>query len=200
MNKVARLAALSSILFCTTSFAEQPYEGAYLSLGVGASRTQNWKSNLGNADAGFKTGTNARLAVGHRFCDFKIEFEPSYIRLHRKADNNALGVSGHMRALSTLGNLYYHFPVSWQFFPYVGAGAGFSSIKMMTNQTVNQATVKTDNSATKFTYQGIAGFGFGLNDQTTLNIDYRYLQTEKLSPVEKAIRNHSINIGISYYF
>jgi len=200
MKKTKRLIVLSSVLFCTAAFAEKPYEGAYLSLGVGASRTQNWKSNLGNADAAFKTGTNARIAVGHRFCDFKIEFEPSYIRLHKKADNNALGVTGHMRALSTLGNLYYYFPVNFQFSPYLGVGAGFSSIKMMTNQTVNQAIAKVDNSATKFTYQGIAGFAFGLNDQTTLNIDYRYLQTEKLSPVERAIRNHSINVGISYYF
>src|SRR5262245_60626256 len=120
------------LLLTGSAIAAEPVnEGAYLSIGAGVSRTQNWKSNAGRADAGFKTGINARAAVGHRFCDFQVEFEPSYIDLHKKSDDNALGVTGHMRALSTLGNLYYNFPTGTQFSPYIGAGAGFSSIKTL---------------------------------------------------------------------
>ncbi len=178
--------------------AEPINEGAYLSIGAGVSKTQNWKSNQGLADAAFKTGINARAAVGHRFCNFSVEFEPSYIDLHKKADNNALGVTGHMRTLSTLGNVYYYFPTFSNAAPYIGVGAGFSSIKALYRATVGGP--KTDISTTKFAYQGIAGVSFNLNEDTSINIDYRYFQTEKLNQVNRGIRNHSINLGLSYFF
>ena len=178
--------------------AEALNEGAYLSIGAGASKTQNWKASGGNANARFKTGINARAAVGHRFCNFRVEFEPSYIDLHKKADDNALGVTGHMRTLSGLGNVYYHFPTFTTATPYIGAGAGFSSIKAQQRTTVGGP--KTDISATKFAYQGIAGASFAINEDTSVNLDYRYFQTEKLNQVNRGIRNHSVNIGLSFYF
>jgi opacity protein-like surface antigen len=179
--------------------AEALNEGAYLSIGVGASKTQNWKSNAGLSDAAFKTGINARVAVGHRFCNFRAEFEPSYIDLHKKADDNALGITGHMRTLSALGNVYYHFPTLSSVAPYIGVGAGFSSIKALYRGTPGGGP-KEDISATKFAYQGIVGASFALNEDTSLNLDYRYFQTEKLNQVDRGVRNHSINLGLSYFF
>ena len=197
MNK--SLMILPIVILSGAAIAAEPLnEGAYLSIGAGVSRTQNWKANAGRADAGFKTGINARAAVGHRFCNFRVEFEPSYIDLHKKADDNALGITGHMRTLSTLGNVYYHLPTYSNATPYIGAGAGFSSIKALYRATAGGP--KDNISATKFAYQGIAGASFALNEDTSLNLDYRYFQTEKLNQANRGIRNHSINLGLSFFF
>jgi OOP family OmpA-OmpF porin len=190
---VLPIALLSGVVMAVEPF----HEGVYLSMGVGISKTRNWKSNRG-ADAAFKTGVNARAAVGNQFCRFRIEFEPSYIDLHKKADDNALGITGHMRALSALGNLYYHFPTCSSIEPYIGAGAGFSSIKA--DERITPGGPKTDISAVKFAYQGIAGASFTINECTAISIDYRYFQTEKLNQASRGVRNHSINLGLRYFF
>lgn len=193
------LIVVPAILLSSTVMAVEPLnEGAYLSIGVGASRTQNWKASRGGADAGFKTGVNARAAVGHRFCGFRVEFEPSYIDLHKKADDNSLGVTGHMRTLSTLGNVYYQLPTFSGAEPYIGVGAGFSSVKTLNREVTDGP--KINRSSTKFAYQGIVGASFVLNEDTSLNIDYRYFQTEKLNHINRGVRNHSINLGLSYFF
>lgn len=187
-----------ALLFGAVVAIEPHNEGDYLSIGAGVSRTQNWKSNQSAGDAAFKTGINGRAAVGRQFCRFRVEFEPSYIYLHKKADNNALGITGHMRALSALGNVYYHFPTYATAEPYIGVGAGFSSIRA--NERVAPGGPKSDISATKFAYQGIAGTSFAVNECTSISVDYRYFQTEKLNQASRGVRNHSINVGLRYFF
>ena len=177
--------------------AETLIEGAYLSLGTGISKTQNWKAQPGSPATNFRVSPILRAAVGHRFCNFRVEFEPSYIRMEKKsAEGVTPKVAGHIRTLSNLGNLYYHIPVDAEFSPYVGAGAGFSSIRAFTKSN----GVKTDHSNVKFAYQAIAGVEVDIAEQLGVSADYRYFQTEKLNYVNKGIRNHSLNIGLTYFF
>ena len=198
MNRFKQGLLLTPIILATGIVkAETLNEGAYLTLGAGISKTQNWKAQAGSPQSSFRIGPNLRAAVGHQFCGFRVEFEPSYIRMEKKAaEGSTPKVSGHMRTLSTLGNLYYHIPAEGNYSPYIGAGAGFSSIRTFTKKD----GIKENDSHVKFAYQAIAGVSFDIAEQMGLGIDYRYFQTEKLNEINKGIRNHSLNIGLSYYF
>lgn len=175
---------------------ERVYEGPYASISIGASKAQKWHETSAVHVTKFKAGPSFRAAIGSQSQHFRAEFEPSYIRIRRNVNENGFNIAEPLRVLSVLGNFYYELPVTFNLSPYIGVGAGFSSI----HEIVSRRNFKIDRSSAKFSYQAIVGALYELTDHVGLTADYRYFQTEKLNQFSSGIRNHSLNVGLRYYF
>jgi opacity protein-like surface antigen len=132
----------------------------------------------------FKPGVYLGAAIGKKFSNFRIELTPFYLKNKRKEQPNSLTKS--LATFSTLGNFYYDFPVTYNFTPYLGIGAGFS--KLTNSPSITSA------------YQTIVGTSYALTRRLGLIMDYRYLQTSNLKPIDCSIKSHLINMGIKYKF
>ncbi len=138
--------------FFLFSFTAQA--GVYVSAGIGlnindSKTTRNGIKNDYDNSAFYSGALGYALPI----LPLRAELEGFYSK------SNVKEASGHMTAYGALANAYARIPVLGF---YVGAGAGYASVRNKTTPV----------------YQGIAGFEyalFGLN----LGIEYRHLQSSK---------------------
>lgn len=74
--------------------------------------------------------------------------------------------------------------------PYVGFGVGQTKF--------NDEEIA--NGGNKFTYQVIAGMSYGVNEDVTLFVDYRYQKSVRHLPVGGRFRTASIGAGVRYQY
>ena len=118
---------------------------------------------------------------------------------------------GKVTTLSGLLNLYYDFPVSSQFEPYIGAGIGgsrASAENIVATYPGTDTTVRLDGSSTVLVYQLMAGVAYYFNRRTALTLGYRYFNVAKqsfdvepLGEVEAdGLGIHNIELGLRFGF
>ncbi len=173
-------------------------DGPYLSFGIGLSKTKTWKRDGSFPDTRFRVNPIARLAVGSQFSTIRVEFEPSYARGKYVVGSD----DGSVAVISTLGNIYFDLPLEMQvktysIAPYVGAGIGYSNIKVDQLATPDQ---KWRSSQVALAYQGIAGGRLALSEQVGIQIEYRFFETQKINSAGNKIKAHSANVGLTYRF
>lgn len=171
----------------------------------------------------FHSGWGGGLAAGRVWQNFRIEGEALWRRIgidhveteHHMGDpvrmalENAvernLNISGNMKALAGLINVYYDFPIGARFRPYIGGGLG-SVRATMRKQVRNLVPVPPERAAILtpaaqqeiarrgglvieedeeedrwgFCWQLAAGVGFELTESLTVGLGYRYLHVPSL--------------------
>ncbi len=198
MKKIIVLSALSLLFVSTPSFAKlyDPYinnEGKfYMQLSGDATfirhseiRTQNTSGRLD-----YNTGGGGNLAFGYNISNnirFDIEGGYHILSIQKATLNNVetANSSGSVKIASAMANIYYDFQNCVDFTPYLGIGAGDSSITI----PQNIYDTRKDNSALK-TYQIRAGIAYTSPAMPSVNwyLGYRYVTIEAPS---FAIRNSS---------
>lgn len=184
--------------------------------GVGVNlEDQDYSSAGGNVNAELDDGMGAILAFGHQMefgflKGMRGELEAGF----RNNDINSLalngvttaGATGKSKAYSVMGNVYHDFVNSSLVTPYIGAGIGGARIVA---ENYNSAAVadSLDDKDTVFAYQGIAGLGFKLSEDWTLQAEYRYFATSEINMSTTSGANADIDynsnnvvVGLRYAF
>jgi opacity protein-like surface antigen len=114
------------------------------------------------------------------------------------------GGSGDMNAASLMGNALYDFTNSSPFTPYVGVGLGGARV-WVDDGTIGG--VSLNDGSTVVAYQGMAGVGYALDRNLTLDLGYRYFGTQdpRFSDaagrrVESEYGDHSVLMSLRYQF
>lgn len=118
---------------------------------------------------------------------------------------------GKITTLSGLLNLYYDFPVSSNFEPYIGAGIGVSRASaedVVATSPGTDLSVRLDGSSTVLVYQLMAGVAYYFSPRTALTLGYRYFNVAKQSfdsdPIGEVEADgfgiHNIELGLRFGF
>jgi OmpA-OmpF porin, OOP family len=86
-------------------------------------------------------------------------------------------IDGEATAVALMGNLIYDFNRDSRFQPYLGVGVGVARVSV----NVDGYEESSDRS---LAYQGMAGFGYALTDQLTLDLGYRYFKAPDINASE----------------
>jgi opacity protein-like surface antigen len=175
------------------------------------STTKNGYSLAGGAGFRFGNGLRADAELGYR----RHGFDSLQIRADGglgaafgvgSLNGSTLKATGHLSALSLLGNLWYDLDLGSVVKPYVGGGLGAARISA-TNIAVAGVTI-VNGSDTVLAFQLGAGVGYEIIPAATLSLDYRYFRTA--DPTFKDLvlgtsfrseyHAHDIRLGVRYQF
>ena len=141
------------------------YPGFY----IGAEGGLNWLLN--NGSNSYNTGYGVGGKIGYDFVGPRIEVEGLY------RNNQGSGfvtfpagtafVNGQINQVSVMANLLYDFAPGATITPYVGAGAGIAFIDPSLSAGCTMCS-------TQFTYQGIVGVAWNIDQSLRLSLDGRY--------------------------
>ena len=142
-------------------------------------------------DLGFRS---ASLAAGYSFENgWRAELEASYRRnelevIEFSDDRGVLntGANDAVDAFNGFANLYYDFSTRLPIQPYLGIGAGVTSVGYKGNFSVLTGFMRSesplfDDRDTAFAWQVIAGASLAFTPRTRLSAEYRYWRTGTLN-------------------
>ena len=182
---------LRNVLLAATAFAApaaalaQPVTGPYISLGAGATYTQdqNLSSVSVPALGAYSVGTNnnghiktevgplGSASVGYGLGNgIRIELQGDY-RQNKIKSFSGLGASGQQQQMEGYVNVLYDFDLSAfgvPLSPYVGVGAGYNQVKFQNGAFSGFAGdgssifIRETNTQGNFAAQGIAGLAFNI--------------------------------------
>lgn len=184
--------------------AETFYGGAALGL---SSSPDTKASGTSGGTVQFDNSTVGAAFVGYDFANnWRTEGELS----RRAAGLNSVAgttASGETLATSLMVNALYDLDLDLDFAakPYVGVGAGVSSVEMNNATPFGGSTINT--SDTVGAVQAIVGISYALNDQIDLFTDYRYFTTAEAdfstqngAKTSMDFSAHSAMIGVKFSF
>lgn len=114
---------------------------------------------------------------------------------------NGVGVAGSGEYYTTayMANLFYDFPTSSAWSPYIGGGVGFAHVHFD-----NSGAGNSDETAVEFAYQALAGIGYTPVSlpNTQWSLGYRYLATTDadFGNVDVEYSTHSVEAGAKFRF
>lgn len=187
--------AISVVILVCVTFGTVPAFAAegkpYISMFTGVTLLEDSYLTLpeDKATVDFETGYNLGVALGYDFGHGRVETEIAY------KDNEANRISsqgiktetdGNFSSLSFMVNGYLDFKNQSIVTPFITAGLGYSNVDY-----------EDFDDHTGFTYQVGAGVGIALNKQISLDLSYRYCETDntKFDDVRAEYQSHNINIG-----
>ncbi len=229
--------------------AAQPIEGVYVSGGGGVDFHDNTKIRSLSSSAAtiyggtsgvpggatFKPGYSGELSIGYGLGNgVRFEVEGNYATNDR--DFGAISKSfaalapyahrsGHETKTGVMGNVLFDMDIGSPYiFPYVGAGAGYESVRINSNTALIAGSTGTnlhfDQSKGAFAYQAILGLSFPIPGVVGLSAtaEYRFLglsgnrsyagtlsSTVSAKPLALSTTltgddNHQLMIGVRYAF
>ncbi len=211
MNKFL-LASLAVFAFvgvaqAQTSMCVRPYaslKGTYSKLEM--------DGRLSNATGTYKTAKTdwvwgGSAAVGLKMCAFRTELEYNQTLTSAK-DTRRIATNwttrGKQSYRSYMLNGYFDLPTGTDIHPYVGAGIGLAHVKNRLNY-VGQGHV-TKHKENNFAYQLMAGVGYNLTCNWTLDLGYRWVDNGHSSwhsdndYVKFDSTEHQFTAGLRYTF
>ncbi|OEJ67542.1 OmpA family protein [Magnetovibrio blakemorei] len=200
-----------AIVVCTSLTTVTPAQAAdtfYGGAALGLSSSPDTKaSGTSGGTVQFDNSTVGAAFVGYDFANnWHIEGELS----RRAAGLNTVAgtaASGETLVTSLMVNAIYDLDLDLDFAakPYVGVGAGVSSVEMDNATPFGGSTLNT--SDTVGAVQAIVGISYALNDQIDLFTDYRYFTTAKAdfstqngAKTSMDYSAHSAMIGVKFSF
>ena len=172
----------------------------------------------------YNLGYGGALAIGYGFGNgLRAELEGSY-RYNEVDGMSGFGagsfnlIRGSQRTYGAMVNLLYEFDLSPRFRPYLGAGVGWMWTEWHAVRGTNSvARIGSDDTASDFAYQLIAGFAVPLSQRWALTLDYRFMQVvdpeldglaARVVPpngvargkIETESFNHAVMLGVRYNF
>jgi opacity protein-like surface antigen len=153
----------------------------------------------------FDTGLAFGAALGYNFSRFRVEGEISY----QKNDVDKIGAqgvfldaTGDARALSFLINGYYDFKNRSAFTPYISAGLGFAQVEFNDLDISGLGFSGSSDEDTVFAYQIGIGVGYAVTEKVTIDVKYRYFDTEdsEYDTTEAEFTSNNFLFGVRVYF
>lgn len=158
-------------------------------------------------DVKSNVGFTGGASLGYKFNNgFRVEGEVAYRRNSLDGKHHVKGYSsesdhhrphGSMHAWTYMGNVLYDFDQVSEYIPnvvpYVGVGAGYIQDEITIKQKHKEDS-HCKITGKGFAYQGIAGVGYRLTDDTTLSVEYRYLGGQTHA------KNHGLVFGVRQSF
>ncbi len=147
-------------------------------------------------DWGFLQGTRGELELGWRQND---------VDSFTTAGVGSAG-SGDINTYSLMANAYYDMVNDSSVTPYLGLGIGGASISANDVAAAGVAGSLDDNDVV-FAYQGIAGVNFALNQNWSIQTEYRYFATTEAdftsstgASADMEYDSHNLVVGLKYSF
>ena len=146
--------------------------------------------------------------------NFRIEGEVLYASNSAKAITGTLGgaavnsgrATGDVSMLGFMANVAYDFVTAYPITPYIFGGAGLAVVSANNISTPGGGTA-IDSSDTVFALQAGAGVSTDLTDRVTLDLSYRYFETQEPEfsdsngiPVNYEYATHMMLMGVRYKF
>jgi opacity protein-like surface antigen len=185
------------------SFSADP--GPYVSgrLGMAFLEDSDVTDNIDTITLEFDTGYALGVAVGHNFGMFRLEGEFGY-QQNDIEEASAYGYSasayGDINCFSLLINGYFDFVNTSPLTPYIGLGIGMARIEVKSFEIAGYRIGSDDD--TVFAYQLGGGVGYAMNENVTLDLQYRYFATEdpEFGVVDAEYATHNVYFGLRYNF
>lgn len=212
MPKIVMKAALAAATLFISSAAVAAEPNWYVSGAGGATWFESADGQAGgnSLETSFDTGYAFLGAAGRQFGNgFRAEAELGYRRSEADTTQVSSGpefnTTGSMSALSFMANGYYDFDVGMKIKPYVGGGIGLARVSA--NDLRFNGAQLADDSDVVFAYQAIGGLGYGLTQNLTAFVEYRYFAT--VDPTfnatgggdyESQFMSHNAMLGLRYHF
>ena len=203
-------------------------EGLYFSVSTGmvlpAEREVSTRTSTLAYETGF--GWPGQFGVGYAVSGFRPEISFGYRRApsttFRYRNNNGktseqdlkpwndqlekVEHGGDVSSLDLMGSIYYDIDTSTALIPYIGVGAGLSSVSVGRYQKISSLTeLERENSLWAFAFQAAAGVGFALIEELTVFLGYRLTGTiegefSKSKERQPTALIHNVEMGIRYRF
>jgi opacity protein-like surface antigen len=178
-------------------------EGTYATVNIGLVKTDN--SDIENTDPTlaleYDLGYAINGGVGYNFGNnMRVETEVSYIQSDLdQIDFPASGaeaVTGDLEAVTFLVNGYLDFTNGGPFTTFVTAGVGIANIDL----NFKYPTISAWGDDNVLAYQVGAGIGYMLTETLTIDLKYRFLQTEdiELGDLDISYASHTIYMGARF--
>jgi len=201
-----KLLAIIALTMFVAPIASMADDGNFYikgSLGVGIpldSDVDNLLGVAGNTEMSFDSGFIGSLAAGYDFANpFRIEIE-SLFRTNNLDTLSHEGVNvafdeGDFSSHSFMFNGFYDIETGSPWTPFAGVGIGGSRIKL-------DVLGVDDDSDLVFTYQFIAGVSYAINDDLSIDAQYRYIGTADATVDDAEFDSSSNNLmlGLRYTF
>lgn len=201
MFTVAALAIVSAPM---TSMAADDSMYLKASLGIGMamdSDVDNLPNNAGTAKVTYDSGWLGTVAVGYNFAGpLRTDFEYLWQKndIDTLAYNNSFGnfQEGDFKTQAFMLNGYYDIATGSPWIPYFGAGIGWAKLDL------NSPGLPFSDNDDVFAYQLMGGLGYAVNDQLTLDIQYRFMGTgdAEIQGADYDMHSNDIIFGVSYSF
>lgn len=173
-------------------------------IGIGMamdSDIDNMPENAGTAKMSFDSGFLGTIAVGYDFANpMRLEAEYGWQKndLDRLSYNNLYGNfdQGDLKVQSFMLNGYYDVDTGSPWSPFIGAGIGWAKVDLST-----PALPLGDNDDV-FAYQFMAGVAYAVNEQWSLDAQYRFFGTQDatIQGADFSTNSNDLLIGIRYNF
>lgn len=224
MKKVLlTIVALSILILPALSSAAQGKPGGYASVFLGVSLPDDTDVTTDLPDITyfdrleFDPGVYVGGTAGYDFGIIRLEGELSYRQ--NEMDNltdrgttgfNYSGVDGDVGVFTVMGNLFMELQSDSPITPYIGGGIGVATIYISETSAYVDGILQpiySNDEESVFAYQVGGGLDIALNRQTSLDVGYRYFETEKAhfnSDWEQSkslkMQSHNVAVGIRFKF
>ena len=200
MRKTVQLLLIAAMFFSLSTFAYSA-PGLYVGGNLGLASLNDSDVSAPNYSASVTTDMGASLSgvVGYAFeNNFRIEGElvsqaNEFDQSKESGSNYSL--TGDVTSLAIMANGYYDFNNKSRFTPFIGAGIGFANVSVNDLHYVGYSDdANIDDDDTVFAYQLSAGVGFEITERITLDLKYRYFETEDLDIKNGTVEYSSNNV------
>lgn len=207
MKKIFLAIGVVAVLLALHGPSRAQSEGPYIAGAIGLSLPADVDvtGNGVNTTLSSKRGFGTSVAIGNSYGkNVRAEAELNFRRSSVNSVSGGEG-SGDTSALGFMLNGFYDFDIGSAWRPYLGIGAGGASVSYNNVSPVSGARI--DDRDMVFSYQGIVGASYKVNDRTDFFTDYRYvgtsgldLQTDSSVKVNSDSREHRVMIGLRWSF
>lgn len=142
-----------------------------------------------------ESGFMPRISAGYDFGDLRVAGDHTHYKSVRDSvhdGNDSLNVK--VRASGVGASVIYDIPLQSNFQPYVGARMSVNRIKTEADATVDTRYVAASDSSTKVGIGAMAGVGYKINNNLTVDGGYRY------NRLTSDLKTHEVSAGVRYTF
>lgn len=227
MNKVSLLTiTLAMLILPVIAGAAPARPGAYGSLFLGVSLLKDIDVTTDEYTGSLTTyydriesnpGVYVGGTAGYDFGMIRLEGELSYRQNEmdkisdRDSGFNYGGIDGDIGIFTAMVNAFVDFHNDSPITPYLGGGIGSATIYLSdtygTDSLGIRRTLYSEDDESVFAYQAGGGLDIAVNRQTSIDIGYRYFETEKAeftsdwSQTKKLkCRSHNVAVGVRFKF
>ncbi|MDO4694090.1 MAG: opacity family porin [Eikenella sp.] len=204
MKHTVRLAALAvaALGFSASALADE-VKGFYVQGDLGLAhlkvddgtpyRVRDTFKNVRNSYD--ESGFMPRISAGYDFGDFRVAGDYTHYKSVSdsvREGNNRLNMK--VRASGVGASVMYDIPLQSNFQPYVGARLSVNHIKTEADATVGTLHAAASESSTKVGIGAMAGLGYKINNNLTVDGGYRY------NRLTSDLKTHEVSAGVRYTF
>jgi opacity protein-like surface antigen len=162
-------------------------------------------------DNDFSNGLTATFGAGIKTSWLRTDLTLDYISATEYTGRYAVpgDTTAKVQAITALFNGYFDLGTWYRLTPYVGAGGGVGYVSLTDFRSTNAPPfVNGDNDQWKFVWAGMAGVGWAVAPNLTLDLGYRYLSLGNLrsgsdaagSMTLRNVAGHEVRVGLRWSF